>query len=233
MSRLAPEPRPLSLTESAYGKIRGAILDGELTPGTPLSVVALAQTLQMSRSPVRAAIERIMAEGLLEPMGGGVVVANLTPNAVFDSMAVRELLEAGAAVLAAPRFTPADVNSLAVIHDEFKRAYAAADARSAMRADLAFHQAIQSRCGNSVLSHHLDRVLSSIMVVTYSDAWSIQSQLEGVPEHAAILTAFRLGDSLLARIAVATHIHAARERLQLAWAAREGAAADETAQTQR
>ena len=94
MSLLVAAPRPTSLTESAYEKIRGAILDGEVSPGERLSVVAVAQTLKMSRSPVRAAMERIASEGLLEDLGNGLVVAELAPDALFDAMEVYQRRDA-------------------------------------------------------------------------------------------------------------------------------------------
>ena len=71
------------------------------------------------------------------------------------------------------------------------------------------------------------------MVVTYSKAWSVQSQLEGVPQHAAILAAIRLGDPLLARMAATSHVRSARQRLRLEWTRKQSAAADGSAQTER
>ena len=124
MSLLVAAPRPTSLTESAYEKIRGAILDGEVSPGERLSVVAVAQTLKMSRSPVRAAMERIASEGLLEDLGNGLVVADLAPDALFDAMEVRELLEGRATELAAARFPPGALKDLAEIHNQLVSAYA-------------------------------------------------------------------------------------------------------------
>ena len=233
MSLLGAVPRPTSLTESAYEKIRGAILDGEVPPGERLSAVAVSQRLNMSRSPVRAAMERIASEGLLEDLGNGFVVADLAPDALFDSMAVRELLEGRAAELAASRFPLAALADLAKIHDQFVNAYASGDPRSAMRADLAFHQAIQSHCGNHALIHHLDRVQSRIMVVTYSKAWSLLSKREGAPEHAAILAAIQLGDPLLARIAATSHVRSASERMRLEWTAKQNAMAGEPTQTEQ
>lgn len=232
MSLLGAVPRPVSLTDSAYEEIRGAILDGEIAPGERLSVVAVSHSLNMSRSPVRAAMERIASEGLLEDRGNGFVVADLTPDALFDAMEVRELLEGRAAELAALRFPQSALKDLAEIYDQFAAAYKGADARLAKRADLAFHQAIQSHCGNHALIEHLDRVQSRIMVVTYSKAWSMHSQGEGVPEHAAILAAIRLGDPLLARIAATSHVHTAKERLKVLWTAKQNAVADELTQTE-
>ncbi len=226
MSQLAPEPRPLSLSESAYNKIRGAILYGEFQPGERFSVVALAQTLEMSRSPVRVAVQRLESEGLLEDLGNGFVVADLAPQALFDSMAVREVLEGLAAELAAPRLPPSAVNDLAEIHDRFASAWACGDPRLAMRADLDFHQTIQSHCGNGALVRHLDRLQNRLAVVTYSKAWNVQLQREGVPEHAALLAAMRLGDPLLARSAAASHVRGAKERLQLLWSAKQSGAAN-------
>jgi DNA-binding GntR family transcriptional regulator len=217
MSPLEAVPKPTSLTESAYEALREAILDGELRPGEPLSVVAVSQKLAMSRSPARAAVERLVSEGLLEDIGNGFVVADLTAEDLFDSMAVRELLEGPAAELAVPRFSPAALDQLGQIHDQFVSAYARSDAKAGMRADHAFHQLISSACGNRALVEHLGRIQSRILVVTYGRAWSVLSKARAVPEHAAILAAIRVGDPLLTRMAATAHVNAACERLQLEW----------------
>ncbi len=217
MSAMEAVPRPASLTEGAYNRLRGAILEGDLTPGEPLSVVALSHTLNMSRSPVRAAVERLAAEGLLEDMGGSFVVSDLSPQALFDAMVVREVLEGLAAELAAPRYSPAGLVELGRIHDQFADGYARNDAKAGMRADQEFHQHIQHQSGNPALVEHLDRVQSRIMVVTYAKAWTVLSQARGVAEHAAILAAIRTGDPVLARYAAIAHVHSAGERLRLEW----------------
>jgi DNA-binding GntR family transcriptional regulator len=55
---------PSRLVDTVYERIREAILDGTLEPGQKLSVPALAQTLGVSRSPIVAAVQRLIQDGL-------------------------------------------------------------------------------------------------------------------------------------------------------------------------
>jgi len=71
------EPKtPQSIQEKAYSHLRRKILSGELAPGVVLSEVSIARELGNSRGPLREAVRRLRAEGLLRqsPNGGSVVV---------------------------------------------------------------------------------------------------------------------------------------------------------------
>src|SRR5262249_60412746 len=81
------------------------ILTGEFGPGDRISEQPLTGRLNVSRPPVRPALERLAHEGLLEPYPtGGFVVRKFTLNDVWDGIEVRGLLEGGAARLAAERW---------------------------------------------------------------------------------------------------------------------------------
>jgi DNA-binding GntR family transcriptional regulator len=101
--RMTPVERPSSLTDLAYVRLRELLLLGEFAPGEALSIVKLAEALNMSRSPVRAAAERIIVEGLLERSGSNLVVRVMSLPDLLDALEVRISLEALATRLATPR----------------------------------------------------------------------------------------------------------------------------------
>ncbi|MGW1157921.1 GntR family transcriptional regulator [Streptomyces sp. NPDC002519] len=213
MIRFEPVQRPSSLTDLAYTRLRAAILDGDLAPGEALSVVALSELLDMSRSPVRAAVERLTAEGLFSLSGGSPVVREVSKADLLDALQIRAPLEGLAAELAAPRLTEEQTTELAELNERFAAAVSQGDSKAARKADLEFHQRVQAECGNAMLVEHLDRVQSFLVLAAYSAAWE-HTWDQAVPEHAAIIDALRARDPRAACLAASAHVSRARERAQ-------------------
>lgn len=94
----------MSQTIKALVRLREFILNGELAPGERLREVALVDSLEVSRTPIRAALARLAEEGLLEKMpNGGYMVREFTERDIQDSIDMRGMLEGMAARLAAER----------------------------------------------------------------------------------------------------------------------------------
>lgn len=214
--------RPRSLTELAYEQLRDGVLEGTLPAGELVSVVSLAAEMGMSRSPVRSAIERLAADGLMVLTPGGAVVPAPERGDLLDALAVRTPLEGLAARLAAPQLTDADVEALAGIHTEFAAAVEAGDTRTALRIDFRFHQQIQAHCGNACLVEHLERVQARVILATYSTAWS-SNQVQAVPEHAQILAALTARDGAAAERAAIVHLENLVARIRREWRRRDTA----------
>src|SRR5689334_14798651 len=93
-------PQPLS-AEQVCDRIRAAILDGSLKPGTKLTEQDLAAELEVSRTPVREAIRQLEVERLVSRIPFvGVTVTQLTPEEVIELLDIREVLEGLVARLA-------------------------------------------------------------------------------------------------------------------------------------
>src|SRR5260370_23444110 len=87
-------------------------------PGTELSEVALSKQLAVSRGPIREAMGRLAAEGLVTVRPRrGAEVRSITPEELIDSYQVREALEVLAVRLAVPRITNADLAGLDLLVD--------------------------------------------------------------------------------------------------------------------
>jgi len=96
--------RSQSQTVRAQLAIRDLVLTGALKPGERVSEVSLVGRVGVSRTPVRAALNRLAEEGLLEPLAaGGFAVKEFTDREVLDSIEIRGVLEGLAARLAAER----------------------------------------------------------------------------------------------------------------------------------
>ncbi|WP_211840745.1 GntR family transcriptional regulator [Saccharopolyspora hirsuta] len=213
-------PRPKSLTELAYQELRDGILEGGFAPGRRVSVVSLAAEMGMSRSPVRAAVERLATDGLMTLTPGGAFVPTAGRGDLLDALAVRAPLEGLAARLAAPQLADSDIDVLSSIHAEFDAAVKRGDTRVARKADFQFHQQVQTHCGNECLVEHLERVQARVILATYSTAWS-SDQTKAVPEHALILAALSARDGEAAGRAATVHLENLAERVRREWRRRD------------
>jgi DNA-binding GntR family transcriptional regulator len=95
-------------SDRAYSVLRAQIIDGELAPGTLLAEVEQSTRLGVSRTPVREALSRLAADGLVATHSGrGVVVTDVPLTRIAELFEVRSALEEQAARLAARRRDPA------------------------------------------------------------------------------------------------------------------------------
>jgi DNA-binding GntR family transcriptional regulator len=219
--------RPESLSDIAHSRLRQAILIGDLRAGHTVSVVSLAAEMGISRSPIRMAIERLQAEGLVTQTPGGAVVEAPSRRELLDALAVRGTLENLAATLAADRLTDSDVTQLRRAHGRFAEAIDADDYAVARQRDLEFHRLVQVAAANETLIAHLDRVQTWIVLASYSSLAgnAIQSpelySQPAVNEHAEILAALAAHDSAAAGAAAAAHMDRLAGRFRRFWAAGE------------
>jgi len=83
-----------SLLDLAFKKIKSGIFDGTYPPGSKLSTQKISDSLQMSRTPVVAAINRLVAEGLAVAIPRrGVVVAKFSPGEIMEATEIRTMIE--------------------------------------------------------------------------------------------------------------------------------------------
>jgi DNA-binding GntR family transcriptional regulator len=114
------------LAEQVYERLRHRLRTGAFAPGERLIDAGLAQNLAVSRTPVREALSRLAADGLLETRGGGFQVMRPTLADMEEIFEIRRLIEPPAARQAATRMTPAAREALT---------RALAQARDAARAE--------------------------------------------------------------------------------------------------
>lgn len=113
MSRARGEEERMRASDRAYDALREAILSGELAPGAPLGEVEQAQRLGVSRTPVREALSRLIADGLATARSPRVlVVTELSEARIRDVYELRQALETQAAAIAARRGNPAEFSAL-------------------------------------------------------------------------------------------------------------------------
>lgn len=144
--------RPVLLTELAVERLRSAIVDGELALGEQVSEALLAQRLGVSKTPVREALLRLKADGLVEihPQRGTFVfrldaaqVGQLCRyRATIETAALREAMAAQPAAL---------LDELAARVAAMKKAERARDQKALARLDMEFHWQFFAHCPNPYL----------------------------------------------------------------------------------
>lgn len=118
----SPDAQQTSAHEEAYRHLSHGIRMGLLKPGDRLVADDIAHAIGMSRMPVREALRRLTAEGLLVmPPNRGAIVRELSEAEVIEVFEMRAVLEGLAAAMAARRHTQADVDDLQDLLAKMKR----------------------------------------------------------------------------------------------------------------
>ena len=207
----------LTLAQRAYEHLRGEILANRLAPGTELSEVALSRELAISRGPIREALSRLAAEGLITMRPRRrAEVRSLTTQELIDAYQVREALEVMAVRLAIPRITEADLARLDDLIDQMAGHAGRRAIADFFAANVAFHETLCELSGNDKLRethHRLEGEIGRFQDRTLALRGSLDGSLT---EHRAILAAIRLRDADKAAQLTADHIRVPVQRLQAA-----------------
>lgn len=195
--------RAVRASDVAYARLRSEIIDWQLEPGTPLGEIETAARLGVSRTPVREALARLTAEGLVSSVSRTARVAPLSRELVIELYELREALETSAARLAARRRDPARFEALLAEYrpggdPDPERPYALADDLDA---------AIDAAAGNRYIRADL-AALRGQMARVRRHAQSDPARLRrATDEHLLIAEAILAADESLAMHATAVHLH--------------------------
>lgn len=209
----------VGLVESAYEVLRELILDQRVAPGDHLNIEALAPQMGISQTPLREALVRLEAEGLVvkQLSRGRYLVAPLLDEQSFEHLyLVRTLLEPAAAGLAAAAISEADVRALReavermgdsgtdALYREY-RAFSSEDCR--------FHEILARAGGNPMLAGAILRLRSHHQLARFYRYHGVDAA-EGVAEHQAILESVEERDGERAAAAMRAHIEGSHDRLR-------------------
>jgi DNA-binding GntR family transcriptional regulator len=209
-----PAPRHGLRSQHAYRRLRDAIQDGSLKPGQRVMEIEMAGWLNVSRTPVRDAMRRLEAEGMLahEPRNG-LVVARLDRQAVMELYAMREVLEGTAARLCARHASDMEVLELADLVAAEQQLQG--DAAALLRHNRRFHEAVHRGAHNRYLEKSLLAVNDSMGLLGQPLMLLPHRARAAITEHDEIARAIQKRDADAAEAAARKHVRAAqRERLK-------------------
>lgn len=205
----------LPSSERVFRELKDAILSSEFAPGTRVVEVQIAEQLGVSRTPVREALKRLLAEGYVSRDElGGLVVRPVTQHEVDEAYVVRGGLDGLAAYLAAYRISPDELTTLRVIHQTMAEAVAHGRTNETVAANGAFHDAIYDIAGNRRLSS-IARGLRDFVRRFSAEAYlNVPDRPKQVlEEHGEILAALEANDPEAAEAAARRHLSEARAHL--------------------
>jgi len=206
--QLAPlTEKPESLTQIVYQALRDAIISKRLLPGQRVSEASLARQLRVSKTPVREALLRLQAIGLVEADGGrGGRIVRPSAELIRHTYEVRGSLESLAAALAAARATPAQRSQLAELAAASLGAAQGQDLDGFRRHDEAFHDLLAAAAANPYLSRLIDNAYTLSAAARQRDVPGAGAAVDCATGHMRVADAVARGDDVGAAAEAAAHV---------------------------
>jgi DNA-binding GntR family transcriptional regulator len=195
----------------AFEKLRALVKDGVLKPGDRVIEATIAQQLGVSRTPVRDAIRRLEAEGLLdyEPRVG-LVVARLDRRGVAELYEMREVLEGTSARLFTRHASDLEVQELVELV-ELERELQAKPEELALH-NLKFHRQIHRGAHNRFLERALRAVNAVRWLLGPTQMLAATRAAQALQEHAELVEAISKRDAERAESVARKHLRSAQVR---------------------
>jgi DNA-binding GntR family transcriptional regulator len=196
-----------SVTRQTYQALFELIASRQLEPGDLIEERKLAERFEVSRTPMRAAISRLLGEGILQQLPNGLlVVREVDITEYLELLSIRLLLEGEAAALAAPNAPMATL-------DEIERGLLEIVARTGGESEDFFldddiHVLVLTHCGNQSLSHFIHEIHKRIRMRNLARVPG--RFLPACHEHLALVAALKARDPEQARQAMQAHLNNVR-----------------------
>lgn len=198
-----------NMTQVAYEAIKNSIIHNELKPGDYLSENMIAQTLGMSRTPVREALRVLASEGLIEIHNGvGIFVKHITPREIYEVFEVRAALECAAAKTSLDNITEQEI---AQLYSDWLALKNRVDSGETIELDTLskydsiLHALIIDKCNNTYLKNIISGIRLSIIRYQHLSAKALGNEKETISQHLEIIQIMKEKD--LARLLPALEKH--------------------------
>ncbi len=219
-ARAGKEPKhdggaPSSLTEQAYQAIKEKVITLYFLPGQYLNEGAICKLLNLGRTPVHQALQRLQLEGLIDVVPRkGVIIQPDSISQVLEFLDARLAVEGEIARLAAERATETDSKELQQILDDRSRSDNGASAIDAfVECDRAFHSKVSEISRNRVLGDFAKSLHERCTRSWYLHLWQTLDTEGSDKQHRRILKAIKAHDGDGATKAMREHLTSLRERV--------------------
>lgn len=193
-------------SQVAADKLRMAIRQGEIPPGSRLDIDALVQLLGMSTTPIREALRSLEAEGLLiSQPHKGVHVAEFSADEAEALYDLRAVIESYAIRVAAPHLTEDDFARLDELLEEGVRYIESGDNFGASQSNQKWHEVIYARASRT--PYLLEFITRMWSVFPWSTTWDVDGRFKrSIDDHTEIMRALRARDPDRAEALLRAHI---------------------------
>jgi DNA-binding GntR family transcriptional regulator len=198
---------PESLSANVVQRLEVEILKGKRKPGDRLDERQLAEQFGVSRTPVREALQRLAASGLVVSRGRqGLQVAQLSIADLLDAFSVAAEMEALASAQAARRIRPDQGHRLEAAHQACSAAARTGNANGFYEANLEFHETISAASHNRILQDELRRLTVKISPYRRTITYQPGRMDSSIPEHEQVMTAIFRGEAAQAGQVMRSHV---------------------------
>jgi DNA-binding GntR family transcriptional regulator len=210
-----PAKAAQSVNATVYEALKARITSNQLRPGRKLIHQELAELLNVSRTPVREALERLYQEGFVTRLPRrGFYVAEIDENEARELYELREAIEVYALRRTMARgIKPADLRRLDSFNQNYKTLVRDDTTRERMMVDRDWHLALASLADNRALLRSLEAVFERLILKIRTDGYRTVRGEEALKEHIEMMKALRSEDAEKAERLLASHIQGARRRL--------------------
>ena len=196
-----------SLHEAIFQKLRSLLVEGAIAPGSKLNERELAERLHVSRTPIREAIRRLAADGLVELIANrGAIAIQLSLADVIHTFDVIAQLEGYSGELAAKNISNATLSELEALQYEMMASYARRDLSSYYKLNLGIHHLINQAANNPVLSQLFTQVNARIEALRFRSNQNGVKWEKAVEEHQEMIDALKARDSERMRKVMIQHV---------------------------
>ncbi|RIK35358.1 MAG: GntR family transcriptional regulator [Chloroflexi bacterium] len=205
-----------TLSDEAADRLKAAIRNGSLLPGTRLIERDLAERLGMSRIPIREAIQRLVEEGLVRKLPHrGAVVYIPTREEIEEISSLRVVLERFVAERVIERWSPDHERTLRQIVEEMRRAAGQRNLQQVYELDYRYHLTLWQIADHSLLLEVISSLRTRINRFLYeANSALTSSQLEmHIHGHDDLIDVLNSGDVALAQSTFMQHVLGAKERI--------------------
>jgi DNA-binding GntR family transcriptional regulator len=212
----APLPRRQNLADGVYEALKELIMDGAIANDSRVNLDEAARQLGVSQSPLREALVRLEAVGLVtkEPFRGYSTTPLLSREELLDLFEFRFVVEPWAAARAAERITPEGVAALKAElascpkapTGQYYQSYRGLSAH-----DARLHDLVQALSGNDHMRRALDRTHCHLHILRLRYRGGMGTA--ALREHRQLVSAITSGDPEAADKAMRAHLTASRDRL--------------------
>lgn len=188
-------------------EIEGLIFDGTWPPGARLDEVQLAERFDVSRTPIREALQRLALSGLVEQLPRrGVFVRQPTAVELIEMFEVMAELEASCARLAAARISDRALDKLRAANALCAEAVAAQDSDAYYRENEGFHALIYAQTGNGFLEAETLRLQKRLRPFRRTQLRARGRLQQSMTEHEQVVEALAIGDGARAAEVMRAHV---------------------------
>jgi DNA-binding GntR family transcriptional regulator len=210
-----PDRKVIStIRDQVYEVIKENILNEHFKPGQRIQELEIAKELNISRSPVRSAINELIGEGLLESIPNkSVRVRKLTRKEILDTYEFRLIIEKYSLEKIIEKHDRHTAKEL----EKFKKKFSQFDKKGALKyyvkVDSEFHDYLAAASGNDVILESLRRMNMLVMPFRIISLTSIQRYNDSIKEHTCMIDAILAGDFDAAWQWCRTHLTLAKEEI--------------------